>query len=110
MPAPAWIVITATIAFSASVLASPAHYCNTCPRDERGRIQRSPQAKSEFRRSHPCPATGNRRGACPDHVIDHVVPLCAGGADTPENMQWQTVAEAKAKDREELRQCGNRHQ
>jgi hypothetical protein len=38
-------------------------------------------------------------------VIDHVEPLCAGGRDDPRNMQWQTVAEAKVKDREEVRMC-----
>jgi hypothetical protein len=27
-----------------------------------------------------------------------MVPLKRGGADSPENMQWQTVAESKAKD------------
>jgi 5-methylcytosine-specific restriction endonuclease McrA len=32
-------------------------------------------------------------------VIDHVVPLSRGGADAPSNMQWQTVREAKAKDK-----------
>jgi len=32
-------------------------------------------------------------------VIDHIVPLKRGGPDKPENMQWQTLAEAKAKDR-----------
>jgi hypothetical protein len=32
-------------------------------------------------------------------VIDHIVPLKRGGADNPENMQWQTKAEASAKDR-----------
>jgi len=30
-----------------------------------------------------------------------VIALKRGGADTPANMQWQTVAEAKAKDRVE---------
>lgn len=32
------------------------------------------------------------------YVIDHVVPLKRGGADSSGNMQWQTKA-AKAKDR-----------
>jgi hypothetical protein len=30
-------------------------------------------------------------------LIDHVMPLKHGGADEPGNMQWQTVAAAKAK-------------
>jgi hypothetical protein len=34
-------------------------------------------------------------------VIDHVVLLKRGGADFPENMQWQSRDEAKAKDRVE---------
>jgi len=33
------------------------------------------------------------------YVIDHVVPLALGGADTPANMQWQTIQAAKKKDR-----------
>jgi 5-methylcytosine-specific restriction endonuclease McrA len=34
-------------------------------------------------------------------VIDHVVPLKRGGADSAENMQWQSREDAKAKDRVE---------
>jgi hypothetical protein len=37
-------------------------------------------------------------------VIDHVVPLACGRADATDNMQWQTVAAARAKDRWE-RDC-----
>lgn len=68
-------------------------------------LPRSPAVKAEFQRQHPCPSTGKRTGACPGWVKDHVVPLCAGGADHPSNMQWQTVAEARTKDREEVREC-----
>ena len=39
------------------------------------------------------------------YVVDHIVPLECGGADVPSNMQWQTVQEAKIKDRTE-RSCG----
>jgi hypothetical protein len=68
-------------------------------RDSHGRIERSTGAKDEFRRRYPCPSTGSSRGACPGYVIDHVQALKHGGADAPENMQWQTKADAKAKDR-----------
>lgn len=66
---------------------------------------RSHAARAEFQRANPCPATGATRGACRGYVVDHPVPLCAGGPDHPSNMQWQTVAEGKAKDRQERKLC-----
>jgi hypothetical protein len=38
-------------------------------------------------------------------VIDHICPLVCCGLDAPQNMQWQTKAEAKAKDKWEMRAC-----
>jgi hypothetical protein len=32
-------------------------------------------------------------------VVDHRKALAEGGADEPSNMQWQTTADAKAKDK-----------
>lgn len=69
---------------------------------------RSSSAIAEFKRSNPCPVNEARRGPCPGHQVDHIEPLCAGGADTPANMQWQTVADGKAKDRLERRQCAKK--
>ena len=66
---------------------------------------RSYRAKRDFRMENPCPSTGKVRGACPEYVVDHVVPLCAGGADAPSNMQWQTVEAGKRKDRDERKAC-----
>lgn len=76
-------------------------YCTTCQRDSRGNIKRSAHARRAFRKTHPCPATGSVRGPCVGYVIDHVRALKQGGADAPSNMQWETRAEAKAKDRTE---------
>ena len=70
-------------------------------RDSHGHIKRSTRAKDEFRHAHPCPSTGRSTGACPGYVIDHVHALKHGGADAASNMQWQTKAAAKAKDKVE---------
>ena len=43
----------------------------------------------------------------PDSVDDLQVPLACGGPDTPSNMQWQTVEEAKAKDKVERIGCSS---
>jgi hypothetical protein len=32
-------------------------------------------------------------------VVDLVIPLKRGGLDAPSNMQWQSIADANAKDR-----------
>jgi len=63
------------------------------------KTQRSRVARGAFKREHPCPSKGKSRGGCPGYVIDHIRPLKRGGADVPPNMQWQTKADAKAKDR-----------
>jgi hypothetical protein len=64
-----------------------------------GRIRRSRAARAAFQREHPCPSTGRTSGACPGYVADHIKALACGGADAPSNLQWQTVAEGKAKDK-----------
>ncbi len=69
-------------------------------RDRHRRLRRSAEARREFMR-----LTGHPHG-WPGHVIDHRIPLACGGADAPSNMQWQNIAEAKAKDKVERRGCG----
>ena len=66
---------------------------------------RSQKAKAIFKYSQPCPSTGRNKGSCPNYIIDHIKPLACGGADSPENMQWQTKHEAKLKDRWERVRC-----
>jgi 5-methylcytosine-specific restriction endonuclease McrA len=61
--------------------------------------------REQFQREHPCPATGKKTGSCPGYVIDHIEPLDCGGSDSRENIQWQTVADAKAKDKWERIGC-----
>lgn len=84
-------VIAATCVFSTSAQA---------------RIKRSQSAKVEFKYAHPCPATGARKGPCRGYVIDHIKTLACGGADAPHNMQWQTIAEGKQKDKWKRKACG----
>jgi len=67
------------------------------------RIKRSRAARHDFMSQHPCPSTRKANGRCPGYVVDHVNPLECGGADTPSNMQWQTVAARKANDKTEGR-------
>ena len=64
---------------------------------------RSLEVKHAFQRLHPCPSTGRTTGACPGYIKDHIRALDCGGPDAVSNMQWQTVAEAKAKDKWERR-------
>ena len=69
------------------------------------RIQRSAAEVLAFKRSSPCPSTGLRRGACPGHHVDHVIPLCAGGLDAKANMQWITIEDHRFKTLVDVREC-----
>jgi hypothetical protein len=66
---------------------------------------RSRAVAREFQREHPCPSTKRTSGACPGYWKDHIVPLACGGPDTVSNLQWQTIADAKAKDQWERKAC-----
>jgi hypothetical protein len=88
-----------------AIRSSGAGSMASAKRDSRGRIERSSSAKRSFEASHPCPGTGGTSGPCKGYVIDHVKPLACGGADAPSNMQWQTAAGGKAKDKVERAGC-----
>ena len=75
------------------------------PTTSDARIKRDQSAKVEFKREQPCPATGAPKGPCKGWVIDHIQPLAFGGTDAAFNMQWQTVADGKAKDKWERKGC-----
>jgi len=85
-----------SFALLAALLAS----CSTPPH-----IARNPASVAAFKRAFPCPATEVARGPCPGYVVDHIRPLCAGGPDSPINMQWQTREGSLVKDRAERQQC-----
>lgn len=71
------------------------------------REYRSREVTREFQGEHPCSSTGLRTGACPGYRKDHIKALACGGPDAVWNMQWQTIRDARAKDRWELRVCGS---
>ncbi|MBH9553141.1 HNH endonuclease signature motif containing protein [Inhella gelatinilytica] len=60
---------------------------------------RSSAARAEFVRANPCPANGKIKGPCPGWEVDHTIPLKCNGPDSPDNMQWLTVEQHKAKTR-----------
>jgi hypothetical protein len=59
---------------------------------------RKPSTVREFRKLNACPTTGKVQTTCPGYVIDHIIPLCAGGPDDVSNMMWQTQAASYKKD------------
>ena len=79
--------------------------CVALPVSASAREQRSASVKHEFQLTHPCPATGLPSGPCPCYIKDHIVPLACGGPDAVSNMQWQTIREARAKDKWETKGC-----
>lgn len=59
----------------------------------------SSAAKTQFMRE-----TGYRNGR-PGYVVTYRKALACGGTENIENMEWLTVAEAKAKDKAERKGC-----
>ena len=66
---------------------------------------RDPKVIRDFRKDNPCPETNKTTGACPGWVVDHGIPLCAGGADKAYNLHWQKEADSYLKDADERRLC-----
>lgn len=83
-----------------SALAFVALITVSAPRDA--------SAVYQFRKHNPCPVTGKIGGACKGWQVDHIKPLCAGGADRPDNMRWMNVAEHAEKTRADRAACAAR--
>ena len=104
------LLLGGLLAFAPGSAFARSHHNSSRSRDE-GRpehsrpyghhatTKRDPAQRRAFQRAHPCPATGRKTGSCPGYVVDHIRPLKRGSPDRPSNMQWQTRADAKAKDR-----------
>lgn len=90
---------TTTTAAHPRAVAPPASSGTAVSRSANGKIARSEAAKHRFETQ-----SGYPHGR-PGYVVDHIKPLACGGADAPSNMQWQTVAEAKSKDKVERIGC-----
>lgn len=71
-----------TVSGSLRSTTSRSLKCESCPRDNRGKIKRDPNAVSEFKRTHPKPP------GCSQCEVDHIVPLSKRGRDDPSTMQW----------------------
>jgi len=95
--AQAWVAVSSALtALLVTLIAIPVSAAES---------RRPSNAEILFRLANPCPSTGATHGACTGYVIDRVIPLVCGGAEAPENMQWQMLAEAKEKDRWEAIGC-----
>lgn len=62
---------------------------------------RGTEAPRLFRKANACPSTGKFTGPCSGWVMDHLHSLRCGGSDTPDNLWWMRVSEAKVKDTQE---------
>ena len=71
--------------------------CESCPRDNHGKIKRDPNAVSDFKRTHPKPP------GCYQCEVDHIVPLSKGERDDPSNMQWLPKTQHQEKTKRDLR-------
>ncbi|NDZ11464.1 HNH endonuclease [Variovorax sp. WS11] len=69
------------------------------------RIPRDRAEVRAFRAENPCPSTGLRRGRCDGWQVDHVEPLCAGGADKRANLQWISTEDHRFKTYVDVREC-----
>jgi hypothetical protein len=93
------MAVAVTMSGGCAWLTRPGIQSSTHSHSRKHKTDRDLDVRDEFRRM-----TGHPNG-WPGHVVDHIEPLCAGGADAIYNMQWQTVEEAKIKDQEEYKLC-----
>jgi hypothetical protein len=87
--------VSSRLALALLLLAAPAHSA-----------ERSSAVRRQFQLANPCPSTGKTTGACPNHVVDHIVSLCWNpNGDVVTNLMWQTLEDGKKKDVFERQAC-----
>lgn len=85
------IILAVLLAFSLSAIAG---------------TKRSRHEVIKFKQANTCPSTGLKsKGSCHGYEVDHITPLCAGGADKVINMQWLAVETHKVKTKKDVKHC-----
>ena len=101
-----WVTVVIAIFACLSGLA-PVLSAATRTKTPRRATQHTRVVRSQAARQAFAKLSGYPRGR-PGYIVDHIIPLACGGLDEPSNMQWQSVADAKAKDKIERKNCGKR--
>ena len=70
---------------------------------------RDPAQVRLFKKTNICPSTHKFSQKCPGYVVDHIQAIDCGGLDAPSNMQYQTIADGKAKDKIERKGANCKH-
>ncbi|WP_458400075.1 HNH endonuclease signature motif containing protein [Mailhella sp.] len=73
--------------------------CIACAVQKPAKPTRSMAQRQAFLRQH-----GLNR-VPPGFQVDHIVPLCAGGPDHPDNMQLLSIEDHKEKTRDDIKRC-----
>ena len=98
------LLICVVLAFSGTLAAQQASTPKSGPSSKAAQkdteaYSRTSAAKTQFMRE-----TGYRNGR-PGYVVAYRKSLACGGADNIDNMEWLTIAEAKAKDKAARKGC-----
>jgi len=86
-----------------AAVASPVVSYGVYQANDKSYLKRSATVKKHFKQQTICPTTGTYTQKCNGYVVDHIIPLKCRGKDAIENLQYQTIAEGKKKDRYEIR-------
>lgn len=89
------LIVTLLSPLPAFAKERPKTFCESCPRDSKGRIKRSSSERRKLLKSQGLTHTP------PGMQVDHIKPLSKGGADKMENMQL--IRKDSEKEKNELK-------